>query len=333
MAKIAINGMGRIGRATLKITLDTPDLDVVAVNDLLPVEDIAYLLRFDSVYGRYQKEVRVEGRDLYVGGKQVRFFSEKNPEELPWGDLGVDMVLECTGKLVKKDDLEKHLKAGARMAVLSAPSKSDDVPTVVYGVNDPEGRLRVFSCASCTTNAIAPVMEIMDRRVGVEKAIMTTVHAYTSSQSLVDGPNKKRRRGRAAGVNMVPSSTGAAIATTKALPQLTGRFDGVAIRVPLPTGSLADITFLAKRQVTVDEINKIFREESGSERYKGVLGVNDEDIVSSDIVMDPRASIMDATLTQVVDGNLVKVMAWYDNEWGYASQMVREVREIASQQF
>lgn len=330
MAKIAINGLGRIGRAVFKIVLDTPELELVAVNDLVDPENLAYLLKYDSVYGRYDKTVKGTENGLNVEGKTYKLFNKKNPEELPWGDLGIDVALECTGRFTSREGLEKHLRAGARFAVLSAPSKSEDVDTVVYGVNHPEvGGIEFLSCASCTTNCITPVFEVMGRRVGVKKAIMTTVHAYTSSQAIVDGPAGKWRRGRAAAVNFVPTSTGAAIATTKALPQYKGKFDGVAIRGPVPVGSIADLVFVTERKTSRDEINAIFREEAGSERYKGIMGVAEEPIVSTDIIRDSRASIVDLTMTQVVDGDLVKVMSWYDNEWGYANQMVREAKFLA----
>ncbi len=324
MTKVAINGMGRIGRATFKILANNPAFDIVAVNDLVPSETIEYLLKYDTVYGRYDKDISARDGSLGVDGKTVRYFSEKDPARLPWRDLGVELVFECTGIFADAADLRKHIQAGARRVILSAPSKGPEVVTVVYGVNQAPQDAAVISCASCTTNCITPVIEIMGRRIGVQKAMLTTVHAYTSTQNLVDGPSKKLRRGRAAAQNLVPASTGAAVATTKALPQYEGKFDGVAVRAPVPTGSISDIVFLSRRPTTVDEINGIFREEAGTDRYRGVLGVTDDPIVSSDIIRDPRASIVDLTMTRVVDKDLVKVMSWYDNEWGYSSQMVRE---------
>lgn len=324
MSKVAINGLGRIGRATFKIILETPELECVAVNDLVPAETLAYLLKYDSVYGRYPGEVGHDSEGLIVSGKHYKLLNEKDPAALPWGDLGVEVAFECTGLFTKREDLEKHVKAGAKHAILSAPSKSEDVPTVVHGVNRADSSVKVLSCASCTTNCISPVAEVMDRRVGVEKAIMTTVHAYTSSQKIVDSPSKKVRRGRAGAVNLVPTSTGAAKATAKALPQYEGKFDGMAIRAPVPCGSVADLVFLTKRETSVKEVNDIFREEAGSERYNGILGVSEDPIVSSDIIQDSRASVVDLEMTQVVGGNLVKVLSWYDNEWGYSHQMVRE---------
>jgi glyceraldehyde 3-phosphate dehydrogenase len=327
--KVAINGMGRIGRVTLKILMDTPELELVAINDIVPIESIKYLIKYDSVHGKYNKKVEIKDSNLIIDGKSIAYYQERDPTKLPWGKLQVELVFESTGIFTKTEDLKKHIQAGAKHAVLSAPTKSTDMPTIVYGVNSPEDKPVVFSCASCTTNCITPVVEIMDRRIGVEKAIMTTVHAYTSTQSLVDGPNKKAmHRGRAAAVNFVPTTTGAAIATTLALPQLKGKFDGSAIRGPVPAGSIADITFLTKKSTTVEEIEKIFREEAKTERYKEVLGIAEDEIVSSDIIGDSRASIVDLRMTKVVDGNLVKIMTWYDNEWGYTSQMVREAKKV-----
>jgi glyceraldehyde 3-phosphate dehydrogenase len=328
MAKVAINGLGRIGRAALKVLEDDDQLELVAVNDIVPLDNIAYLLKFDTVYGRYAKPVEAKDGLLVVGGHEIKFYSEKDPAALPWGDLGIELVLESTGVFTNRPSLEKHLQAGAKHVILSAPAK-DETLTVVHGVTDLGGeKPEVISCASCTTNCITPVVEVMGRRIGVDKAIMTTVHAYTSSQAIVDSPAKKVRRGRAGAANLVPTSTGAAIATTKALPQYDGRFDGVAVRAPVPVGSIADIVFVTKRETTVDEVKDIFREEAASDRYRGILGASDDPLVSSDIVGDSRASIVDLEMTQVVGGTLVKVMSWYDNEWGYTNQMVRQAREM-----
>lgn len=330
MATIAINGLGRIGRAAFKIILETPELELRAVNDLNAVDDLVYLLNYDTVYGRYHKKVASAPDGLRVEEKTYPVFGEKDPARLPWRKLEIDIVLECTGMFNRQEDLQRHLAAGAKTVILSAPAKSPEIATVVHRVNTTDGPTpSIISCASCTTNCITPVVEVMGRRIGVEKAIMTTIHAYTATQALVDRPNKKQRRGRAASANLIPSSTGAAVATTKALPQYAGRFDGIAVRVPLAIGSLADIVFLTSRRTTVEEVNRVFAEEANSDRYHGVLGVTDEPLVSSDIIQDPRASVIDLDLTQVVDGNLVKVMSWYDNEWGYTSQMIREAVRIA----
>lgn len=328
MPNVAINGMGRIGRAALKILLDDDKLSVVAVNDIAEVDNLAYLLSYDTVYGRYHRTVDADGDALVVDGGRIPAFSERDPSALPWRDLGVDLVLECTGVFTTEEDLSKHIQAGAAHVILSAPAKSDAVPTVVHGVNHPDGGSTVISCASCTTNCITPVIEVASRRIGIERAIMTTIHAYTGGQRLVDGPNKRFRRGRAAAANLVPTSTGAARATTRAVPELAGKFDGVAVRAPVPVGSMADIVFVASRPTTADEVNDVLRHEAGTDRYRGILGVSDAPLVSADIVGDPRAAIVDLELTQVVDGTLVKVMAWYDNEWGFTNQMVREAHSV-----
>lgn len=331
MSRVAINGLGRIGRAALKIILDTPGLELAAMNDLIPADNLAYLLKYDTVYGRCEKNVEHASDSLIIDAREYKLFSEKDPARIPWKELGVDVVLECTGVFRDKQGMEKHLQAGARYVILSAPEKTGQVPTIVHGVNQSEKDALLISCASCTTNCITPVVEIMGRRIGVQKAIMTTIHAYTASQSLVDGPKSKWRRGRAAAANFVPTSTGAAKATTKVLPEYQGKFDGVAVRGPVPVGSLADLVFLTERSTSEEEVNDIFRKEAESDRYRGILGVSEEPIVSSDIIKDSRASVVDLAMTQVVDGDLVKVMSWYDNEWGYTSQMVREAVRVSRQ--
>jgi glyceraldehyde 3-phosphate dehydrogenase len=328
--KVAINGLGRIGRAILKLAIDKPSIELIAVNDLVDVDNLAYLLRFDTVYGRYSQPVAVEGPDLVVAGRKLRTFQNGDPSDLPWKKLGVDLVFECTGAHTRREDLEKHIKAGARFVLLSAPSHGEEVETVVHGVNVQGGAPAIISCASCTTNCITPIVEVIGRRIGFQKAVMTTVHAYTASQSIVDGPSKRFRRGRAAAANLVPTATGAARATTRALPEYAGRFDGIAVRAPIAVGSIAEITFIASRKTTVDEVNHILTEEADTERYAGVLGVSSDPLVSSDIVGDPRASIVDLELTKVIDGDLVKVMSWYDNEWGYANQMLRQAMALNS---
>jgi len=327
--KIAINGMGRIGRASLKIILETPELELVAVNDIVSAENIAYLLKYDSVYGIYEKTVSFDDGNLVVDGKKISYSSIRNPEELPWKEHQVDLVIESTGIFKTTEGAEKHIKAGAKTVVISAPTSSVDIPTVVHGVNSEEGNTHIFSCASCTTNNISPIVEILGRRIGIKKAIMTTVHAYTTSQAIVDGPSKKNfRMGRAGAANIVPTTTGAAIATTKALPEYAGKFDGVAIRVPIPVGSLSDLTFVMERSVTVDEVNSILKEEAQTSRYKDIVDTTSEPIVSSDIVKSSFASTVDLGMTRVVDGDLLKVMTWYDNEWGFTNQMIRQILEI-----
>lgn len=332
MANVAINGLGRIGRATLKIVMDTPGLDLVAVNDLAEAETVVYLLKYDTVYGRYDRSVDAKGDgDLMIGSQRVALLRERDPARLPWKSLSVDIVFECTGALTKRADLDAHVRAGARYVILSAPSRSEDVETIVHGVNTPSGGTNIVSCASCTTNCITPVLEILARRIGIKKAVLTTIHAYTASQSIVDAPRTNARMGRAGAANIVPTTTGAAVATTKALPEYRGRFNGMAIRVPVSAGSLADIVAIASRPTTVEQVNAVFVEEAKSERYRGVLGVTADPLVSSDILKDPRASIVDLAMTQVVDGDLLKVISWYDNEWGYSNQMVREALRIAGE--
>ena len=332
MATVAINGLGRIGRAALKIIMDTPGLELVAANDIVPIENIVYLLKYDTVYGRYDKTVEGNGENLIIGGKSIRYFGEKDPARLPWSKLAVDIVLDCTGVFTKRPDLEKHVQAGARYVILSAPVKSDDVPTVVHGVNTVSGDTQIIACASCTTNCITPVVEIVGRRVGIRKAIMTTVHGYTASQAIVDSPRKAFERGRAGAANFVPTSTGAARATTKALPEFKNLFDGIAVRGPVAVGSLADIVLVAERKTSVEEINQIFIEEAASERYLDIVGVTHDPIVSSDIIKDPRASVIDLGMTRVVDGDLIKILSWYDNEWGFTNQMVREAQQLGQVQ-
>ena len=326
MKRIAINGMGRIGRAALKVILDTPNLELVAVNDIVSVENIAYLIKYDSVYGIYEKKVTHDANNLIVDGKKIQYNSVRNPEELPWKENNIDVVIESTGFFTASEDARKHITAGAKTVIISAPTKSGDIPTVVHGVNSEDGKTTVFSCASCTTNNISPVVEILGRRIGIKKAIMTTIHAYTASQSIVDGPSKKNlRMGRAGAANIVPTTTGAAIATTKALPEYAGKFDGVALRVPIPVGSISDLTFITQRNVTVEEVNAIFKEEAESTRYKNILATTNEPLVSSDIVKSTYASTVDLGMTRVVDGDLLKVMTWYDNEWGFTNQMIRQI--------
>jgi glyceraldehyde 3-phosphate dehydrogenase len=329
MKKIAINGFGRIGRAALKVIMEAPELEVIAVNDLMSIENAAYLLKYDSVYGIYEKEISTEENHLIVGDKKILFLSERDPANLPWKNLNVDIVIESTGLFTKREDAEKHVFAGAKTVVISAPTKSKDTPTVLHGVNTNDGKTSVFSCASCTTNNIGPIIEIIDRRIGIKKAILNTIHAYTASQSLVDAPSKKdMRMGRSAALSLVPASTGAAIATTKVLPQLEAKFDGVAIRTPVPVGSISDITFVASKNTFAEEINNILVEESKTDRYKLVVATSVAPLVSSDIIKNPFASTVDLKMTRVVDGDLVKIMAWYDNEWGFTNQMIREIKAI-----
>lgn len=325
--KLAINGFGRIGRAAFKIALEKRGVQIVAINDLTDTRTLAYMLRYDSVYGRYNKVVSYDEKNLIVAGKKIPVFAEKDPAKLPWKKLGVDVVLECTGVFEKKEDLAKHIQAGAKKVVLSAPAK-DDTMTLVFGTELTKkniGKEKIISNASCTTNCIAPVMQVLHSTFGIDKAIMTTVHAYTASQRLVDGPDPKDlRRGRAGAVNMAPSSTGAAKATALVIPDLKEKFDGISIRVPVVCGSLSDITALLKRDVTPKEINQAFVKMSKHPMYKNVLGVTgpDDELASTDIIGTNYSTIVDLKYTRVVGGNLIKVLAWYDNEWGYSNRLV-----------
>jgi len=329
MKRIAINGFGRIGRASLKIALKSEDLEVVAINDLMHIENAAYLLKYDSVYGPYEGSVETNAGALVIGGRSIAYLSIKDPADLPWKEMQIDVVIESTGLFTNSIDARKHIAAGTKIVALSGPTKSPDIPTVVYGVNATDGQTEIFSCASCTTNNISPLIEILGRRLGIKKAILNTVHAYTASQALVDAPSKRDpRMGRAAGVNLSPASTGAAVATTKALPQYADKFDGVAIRTPVPIGSISDITFIAERSTSAEEINEILEQEAVSERYRNIVSVTREPLVSSDIIKSSNAAIVDLELTRVVDGDLVKVMAWYDNEWGFSNQMIRQIVQL-----
>lgn len=329
--RVAINGFGRIGRAFLKIAWLRPEIEIVAVNDLGSIDSLAYLLKYDTVYRNWGHDVKVSGTDLVIDGKTVKFISEKDTTKLPWKDLAIDVVVESTGLFTAFDKAQFHIDDGAKKVVISAPAKGDDgtVPgaTILLGVNEEKfGTCDITSNASCTTNAASPLIGIMDEAIGIEKAILNTVHGYTASQALVDGPSKKDlREGRAAAQNIVPSSTGAAIAVAKAYPKLDGLFDGISIRVPVPAGSIVDVTFIAKRDTTAQEVNDILKKAATDPRWAGVFTYTDEPLVSSDILGNSHASIADLEMTRVVGGNLVKVMGWYDNEMGYTYTLVDHV--------
>ncbi len=332
--RVAINGFGRIGRAFLKVAKSRPELEIVAVNDLGDIKNFAYLLKYDTAYGVAPFEVSVNEKlnALVVDGAEVLFLSEKDPSQLPWKKLDIDVVVEATGLFTSSEKAQIHIDAGAKRVVVTAPLKDDsDSPvkgaTVLMALNENllEG-CQISSNASCTTNAGSPLMAILDETIGIEKALLNTVHAYTASQSLVDGPAKKDlREGRSAAQNIVPSSTGAAIAVTKALPQLEGKFDGISIRVPVVCGSIVDITFISKKETTKEEVNSILKKAANDPRWNGIFTVTEEPLVSSDIVGNRHASIADLAFTRVVGGNLVKVLAWYDNEMGYTETLVRHV--------
>lgn len=333
--KVGINGFGRIGRAFLKLAWENKELEVVAVNDLGSIESMAYLLKYDTVYHTWTSDVQVVGNNIVIGGKEVKFLSEKDPTKLPWKDLGVDVVVESTGLFTSFDKAAVHLQAGAKKVVISAPAKSASAEgsgetrgeTILMGVNEEKfGTCDVTSNASCTTNAASPLIAILDEALGIEKAILNTVHGYTASQALVDGPSKKDlREGRAAAQNIVPSSTGAAIAVTKAFTKLEGLFDGISIRVPVPAGSIVDITFISKKQTTAEEVNEILKKAAKDKRWANIFTVTEEDLVSSDILGSHYGSLADLKMTRVVGGNLVKVMGWYDNEMGYTYTLVDHV--------
>ena len=327
MKRVAINGFGRIGRSALKVIFDTNDLEVVGINDLMDIENAVYLLKYDSNYGKYEKNVRFEGDTIFVGEKAIKYSSIRDIASLPWKDLDVDVVIESTGIFTGQHDAEKHILSGAKTVVISGPTK--DTPTVVHGVNTETGKVSIFSCASCTTNNISPIIEILGRRLGIKKAILNTIHGYTASQALVDAPSKREpRMGRAAGFNLAPAATGAAVATTKVLPQYAGKFDGIAVRVPVPVGSISDITFIAERSTSIEQINQILTEECSTDRYEKVVAVTRDPIVSMDIIGSTFAATIDLEMTRVVDGDLVKIMAWYDNEWGFTNQMIRQVQSL-----
>jgi len=330
MLNVAINGFGRIGRSALKQILENKKLRLVAVNDLGDINNLAYLLKFDSVQGRYDKPVKVVGQNLVVGTTKIPFYKETEPEKLPWKQLKVDVVLECTGVFTKKEDAQRHLTAGAKKVIISAPTKSEGVVTVVCSVNDTKAKgQKVVANASCTTNCIAPIMAVMDEVFGVDKALLSTVHATTASQRTVDLANPKDwREGRAAAANIIPSSTGAAIATALTLPQLKDKFDGISLRVPVICGSISDIVIVTKKKTTVEEVNKALLKASKTPRYKGIIEVSDEELVSTDILGTTASTIVDSQFTRVVGGNLVKILAWYDNEWGYTNRLVEMIFKV-----
>lgn len=331
MLKVAINGFGRIGRSAFKVALEkhSNELEIVGINDLTSPQTLAHLLKYDTAYGIWNKEVSFDETSIIVNNKKYPILAEKDPAKLPWKDLNVDVVIESTGKFTDKEGASLHLQAGAKKVVISAPGKGEGIPTLVLGVNaDQYKGEAIINNASCTTNCISPVVEVINNKFGVLKATMTTIHAYTQDQNLQDGPHKDLRRARAAATNMVPTSTGAAKATTEAIPGLKGLFDGVAIRVPVIVGSISDLTFLLKKKVTAEEVNQVLK-EAAEGVLKNIMAVTSEPIVSSDIVGRSESAIVDLSLTQVVDGDLVKVFAWYDNEWGYSNRLIEQVINVS----
>ncbi len=329
--KVAINGFGRIGRQAFKLALDNPEIDIVGINDLTSTEVLAHLLKYDSNYGRFNREITYDETNIIIDGKSYPVFAEKEPKLLPWAKLSAQVILECTGRFTDNVKASAHLEAGAKRVIISAPAKDEGItPTIVLGANEDQYTDQaVVSNASCTTNCIVPVTAVLLSKFGIEKIMMSTIHSYTAEQNLVDGPppggkSSDLRRARAAAVNIIPTSTGAAISATQVFPELKGLFDGIAFRVPTPVGSLSDFTVLLKKKTTKEELNQAFIDASQHPLYKGKLVVSDEPLVSSDIVGNPASCIVDLSLTQVIDGDFVKVVAWYDNEFGYSNRLVEQ---------
>lgn len=324
MVKLAINGFGRIGRNAFKIAFDRDDTEIVAINDLTDAKTLAHLLKYDSNYGTYGLSVDYDDENIIVDGKKIRVLAEKEPANLPWGEMGVDVVIESTGFFTDPAKARAHIDAGAKKVVISAPAKGEGAKTIVLGVNEDEITAddQIISNASCTTNCIAPVMKVLEDNLGIEKAMMTTVHSYTASQKLQDAPAKDLREARNAAENIVPTTTGASKAAALTIPSLKGKFNGLSVRVPTPVVSLSDITAISKRPTSIEEINDIFRRAAKEDYYQGILAATDEELVSIDYRGNAHSCIVDLKLTDVVDGNLIKVVAWYDNEWGYSNRLV-----------
>ena len=324
MVKIAINGFGRIGRNAFKIAFDRNDTEIVAVNDLTDTKTLAHLLKYDSNYGIYDKDVTCDDENIIIDGKKVRVFSEKDPANLPWGEMGVDVVIESTGFFTDPAAARAHINAGAKKVVISAPAKGEGAKTIVLGVNEDQVTVddQIISNASCTTNCIAPVMKVLEDNIGIDKAMMTTVHSYTASQKLQDAPAKDIREARSAAENIVPTTTGASKAAALTIPSLQGRFNGLSVRVPTPVVSLSDITAVTKRPTSKEEINELFKKAAADPYYEGILDATEEELVSIDFRGNSHSSIVDLKLTDVIDGTLIKVVAWYDNEWGYSNRLV-----------
>lgn len=332
VTRVAINGFGRIGRCAFKIAFERSDIEIVAINDLTDTKTLAHLLRHDSNYGAYHQDVDYDEQDLIVAGKKIRVLAEKDPAALPWKDMDVDVVIESTGFFTDAEKASAHIKAGAKKVIISAPAKGEGVDTVVLGVNEDklETATDVISNASCTTNCITPVAAVIEANFGIEKAMMTTVHSYTASQKLQDAPAKDLREARNAAENIVPTTTGASIAAAKALPALENRFGGMSIRVPTPVVSLSDFVIITKRKVTVEEVNEVFKKAAAEPYYQGILAVTEEELVSSDFIGNSHSAIVDLNLTAVIDGNMLKVVAWYDNEWGYSNRLVEIVADTGA---
>lgn len=328
--RVAINGFGRIGRIAFRVAFDRKDIEIVGLNDLTDTKTLSHLLKHDSSYGAYDKEVTFDEKHINVDGQKIEVFAEKDPNLLPWKNLDVDVVIESTGRFTDFEGASSHIKAGAKKVVISGPSKSPEVNTIVLGANEDELKNagNIISNASCTTNSAAAVMDIMNRAFGVEKAMLTTVHSYTASQVIQDAPAKDLREGRAAAQNIVPTTTGAAIAVALTVPEVKGKFDGISIRVPTPVVSLSDITFVLEKDVTIEQINDTFKKAVKEPYYQGILDVSDEPLVSHDYIGNSHSGIVDLLLTNVVAGNMAKVVVWYDNEWGYSNRLVELVADV-----
>ncbi|GEN32956.1 MULTISPECIES: ArsJ-associated glyceraldehyde-3-phosphate dehydrogenase [Aneurinibacillus] len=330
MTKVAINGFGRIGRNVLRVALQNPNVEVVGINDLTDAATLAHLFKYDSVHGMYHEDVRVEGNTIIIGNRTVKVSAERDPANLPWKEWGVEVVVESTGRFTKREDAAKHLEAGAKKVIISAPAKNEDI-TIVLGVNeekyDPANH-HVISNASCTTNCLAPFAKVLHEKFGIRRGLMTTVHSYTNDQQILDLPHKDLRRARAAGMSIIPTSTGAARAVALVLPELKGKLNGFAMRVPTPNVSVVDLVVELDRNASVEEINQALKRASENE-MKGILGYSEEPLVSRDYNGDPRSSIVDALSTMVIEDNLVKVVSWYDNEWGYSNRVVDLINYVA----
>lgn len=333
MIKIAINGFGRIGRIFFRIAFNNPEIEIVSINDLGDLENLAYLLKYDSVYRKWDREILIKDGNLVIDGKKIKFIQEKDPVKLPWKDLDIDIVIESTGVFETYEKAKVHLEAGAKRVIISAPAKDEDqdgfAKTVLMGINETDLKTcKISSNGSCTTNSSHPVIQILNETIGIKKAVLTTIHSYTATQKIVDAPDKGDwRRGRAAGQNIVPSTTGAAITITRAIKGLKGNFDGISMRVPTISGSISDITFVAKKETTKEEINNIFEKAEKDKKWQGIFKTSEEELVSSDIIGESYASIVDLKFTKVVGGDLVKVLAWYDNEMGYVHTLLRHAIE------
>lgn len=331
MTKVAINGFGRIGRSVFKTLINNKNVEVVAINDLTDIKTLVYLLKHDTMYGEYVEDVSCTKNSIVVNGVEYKVFSEKNPSDLPWEKLGVSIVVECTGLFRTTESAGQHIDAGAKKVVLSAPGKGNDISTYVFGVNEKSLKKRenIISNGSCTTNCIAPIIGLLNEKIGIKKMMMSTIHSYTAGQSLVDSPKKDPRRGRAAAQNIVPTTTGAIESTIKMSPEFDGKFDGISIRVPTAVVSLSDFVFILNKKTTVKDVNKIFTNAKKTAKYNGIIDTTNEPLVSSDFIGDPSSSVVDLSLTQVVDGDMLKIVAWYDNEWAYSQRLTEMVELVA----